>query len=50
MVQLQPQTIEGISKVEWVPLAELREKIPETYPLIMDLVRKVLTLNPPKHA
>ena len=34
-----PQTKEGITKVAWKPLLELRDEIPRTYPQIMEMMR-----------
>lgn len=39
---LKPQIKEGITDVRWVPLDELRREIPDTYPQIVGLIRKLL--------
>lgn len=43
---LVPQNAEGITEVSWVPIAELRKNLPETYPQIVDLVRLTLSHLP----
>ena len=38
---LVPQEKEGITEVAWKSIQHLNQEIPETYPLIMELIREV---------
>lgn len=39
---LVPQTIEGITKVVWRPLNDLRDEVPDTYPTIQETIRAAI--------